>query len=439
MKYIIILTSFLYCILTACPLNAAINDTNDDSYAFIELAVNVKNESIDTSLVETIRIHYRVNRTSIERDYMDNARALGMLDSIFACTPVQRIAYIIITGSASPESHLPNNNRLAEQRTLSFKNYILTNYPGLHDDQIVTIARGENWDGLESMIVNDKNVPYRDELLRILRSDISREEQKTRMATLGGGQPYKYLQTYILPQLRRGVSSLIYFRDKPAIVDTVEVVRVDTVYQEKIVYLPQSADSAHAKKPFYIAVKNNLLYDAVLLPNLSVEIPFGRNYKWSALIEGNWSWWDTGASKYNYHRIQMAGVELRRWFGNRSGNPLNGWFVGAYGYGGDYDIRLFANKNSDVGQQSLWSYSGGLTFGYAMPIGRRFNLEFGIGAGYLGGKYKKYDVSDCADGVFPVLGTYQRDYFGLTKASVSLVWQIGSGVNVKNRKGVSRW
>ena len=113
--------------------------------------------------------------------------------------------------------------------------------------------------------------------------------------------------------------------------------------------------------------------------------------------------------------------------------------VNLIGISSDYDIRLFADENSDVGQQSRWSYSAGLTLGYSMPIARRFNLEFGLGVGYLGGEYKKYDVSDCADGVFPVLGSYKRNYFGLTKAGVSLVWLIGSKANVNNRKGVRQW
>lgn len=443
-----LLLLFLCGTLTAPGLSASQGMESEAGYAFVDLVVNVKHEPADTSAMQTVRLHYRVNRTAIERDYMDNAQALEMLDRIFSTNPTENIAYIVITGSASPEGSPQNNARLAEQRAESLKRYILTNYPGLHDDQIVTIPLGEDWGGLESMIENDANVPYRDELLRILRSGISREEQKRQMAVLGNGQPYKYLQEYILPHLRGGVSGTIYFRERPTpVADTVKIVRVDTVYREiyipteTIVYVQQEVvpPLARAKKPFFIAVKTNLLYDAALLPNLSIEIPFGQNYKWSAALEGNWSWWDTGASKYNYHRIQMAGVEVRRWFGNRSGNPLNGWYVGLYGYGGDYDIRLFADKNSDIGQQSLWSYSGGLTFGYAMPVGRRFNLEFGFGVGYLGGIYKKYNVSDCRDGVFPLLSTHRRNYFGLTKATVSLVWQIGSGVNVNDRKGVARW
>ncbi|MDL2208664.1 DUF3575 domain-containing protein [Parabacteroides sp. OttesenSCG-928-O15] len=197
------------------------------------------------------------------------------------------------------------------------------------------------------------------------------------------------------------------------------------------------------KRPFLIALKTNLLYDVALLPNLSIEVPFGRKREWSALIEGNWSWWDTGANRYNYHRIQVAGVELRRWLPSLYCNcdnttPLTGWYIGAYCYGGDYDIRLFADQNSDLGQQSLWTYSAGLTAGYSLIIGKRFNLAFGIGAGYIGGEYSKYNVSECKEGVFPRVSRHERNYFGVTKAEVSLVWLIGKALNRSKGKEASR-
>jgi Protein of unknown function (DUF3575). len=218
---------------------------------------------------------------------------------------------------------------------------------------------------------------------------------------------------------------MIYFKKPP------EVVKNDTVFVERIIYdcPPIIPPPLPVPKPFYIAVKNNMLFDMALLPNLAIEIPFGKNYRWSAEVEGHWSWWDSGADKYHFHRIQMAGVELRRWFANKTGNPLNGWYAGVYGYGGTYDLRLFTNDDDDKGYLSDWSYSAGLSIGYAKPIAGRLNLEFGLAVGYLGGKYKKYDVSDCRDNTFPWLSTHNRNYFGLTKAKVSLVWLIGSGTN----------
>ncbi|NDV82846.1 DUF3575 domain-containing protein [Bacteroides sp. 51] len=385
----------------------------------------------DTLITRTARIYYRVNRTEIDKNYMGNAHTLNAIDQLFANITLKEEDFIAITGGASPEGGFYNNQRLSVDRALSLRKYIIQKYPQIKEHQVVILPDGEDWDGLIGKIEKDKNVPARDQLLDILRSNLNRENQKTKIKALNGGKTYAYMLTHVLPYLRGSATGTIYSRKQEQIIriDTVVVFRSDTVYLEKEVVridtICPDVMRKKPKKPFIMAVKSNLLYDAALLPNLAVEIPFGRKYKWSVAIEGNWSWWNTNADDYYYHRIQIAGAELRRWLGYRKGRPLNGWYVGAYAYGGTYDIRLFTNKNSDYGQLSNWSYSGGLTAGYAMRISKRFNLEFGLNAGYLGGKYYKYNVSDCQDCTFPKRSTHNRNYWGPTKLNVSLVWLIG--------------
>lgn len=420
---------------------AAISTTDSD---FIDIFFNAKTE-LDTSFVKSVRLYYRVNRTEIEREYMDNATTLDIIDRIFADDVLERDDLIVITGRASPEGNFNNNQRLAKERALSLKNYIKQRYPNIRDEQIVALSGGEDWEGLVEMIEKDKEIPGRDQLLQILHSSLSREAQKTEMKKVADGKAYAYLLTHILPYLRGSATGTIYYKKgEPAasetiVIEIVETLRVDTVFIERevvridTVYVKKTAQKQ--KKPFIIAIKNNLLYDAILLPNLAVELPFGRNYNWSVGIEGNWAWWNTGAESYHYYRIQTLGVELRRWFGNQAERPLKGWFVGVYGYGGTYDIRLFANDNNDEGQLSNWSYSGGLTVGYSLPIGKQFNLEFGMGAGYLGGTYHKYTIGTCEECVFPWKSSHQRNYIGPTKASIALVWLIGNGFNKNKEKG----
>lgn len=412
--------------------------SDDEKETSADVLIDAKTaEIVDTSNAKTVRIHYRVDDTVIERNYMDNAHTLNLIDRIFADNTLDEDDFIVITGKASPEGPYHNNLRLAEQRALSLKNYIKQKYPEIKSSQIVTLSGGEDWEGLIDMVENDMNNPYRDDMRAILHSSFSRESQKIKLKKLDNGKAHQYLLKHILPHLREGATGTFFYKkEKPTkdtikIVETVVIHRIDTVCPEK--EIPEKT-----RKPFYLAVKNNLIYDAALLPNLSVEIPFGRNYNWSLAVDGNWSWWNTDADSYYYHRIQTAGVELRRWFGNKTDNPLNGWFAGAYGYGGTYDIRLFTDEATDEGQLSNWSYSGGLTIGYAKPIAKRFNLEFGLGFGYVGGKYYKYDVAGCTECAFPWRSTHQRNYFGPTKVNISLVWLIGSGTNKSKGKGDRR-
>ncbi|WP_163270693.1 DUF3575 domain-containing protein [Dysgonomonas sp. 511] len=351
---------------------------------------------------------------------MNNAHTLEIINQMFANVILEEDDFIVITSAASPEGGFDNNEHLAKERAISLKNYIRQKFPHIKDSQFITFPLAENWDGMKELIEKDDNVPARKQLLKILESKLSRESQKIRIKRLNDGKTYAYLLEHILPYLRGSATTTIYSKRNELHFkkDTIEIVRVDTVCFDPA--LPKT------KRPFVMAIRNNLIYDAALLPNLAIEIPFGRDYRWSVGIEGNWSWWNTNANTYYYHRIQMAGVELRHWFGNKAKRPLTGWYLGAYGYGGTYDVRLFTKKKSDMGQLSNWSYSAGLTLGYSMRISKRFNLEFGIGAGYFGGKYHKYNVSDCAGCTFPKRSTHDRKYWGPTKAGISLVWLIGN-------------
>ena len=52
------------------------------------------------------------------------------------------------------------------------------------------------------------------------------------------------------------------------------------------------------------------------------------------------------------------------------------------------------------------------------------SLDFSLGAGYIGGNYTKYTYQD---GEYEWLADMKRQYFGLTKAEVSLVYHLELG------------
>ena len=182
--------------------------------------------------------------------------------------------------------------------------------------------------------------------------------------------------------------------------------------------------SGYYKKPLYFVLKNNLLYDAVLLPNLTAELYLGN--KWSLAVEGNWSWWLFSKPTENewFHRIQSAGVELRNWF--CSPYPLYGHAVGVYGMIGNYDVRAFTQDENSKGWLSYRSWSAGITYAYSIPVSRRLNLEFGIAFGYVGGQYYEYNYC-LVDEWWAQQAVHERHYFGPTRAGISLVWLLGKG------------
>lgn len=203
--------------------------------------------------------------------------------------------------------------------------------------------------------------------------------------------------------------------------------KYDTVYTVTSQYIHTEKDKT--SKPLYLALKTNLFYDAMLLPNLSLE--WYMDKKWSLLVEGNWSWWTFGAPVQNqwHHRIQSAGIELRYWF--ESPHPLHGHALGVYSMIGNYDIRLFAKDEYTKGYLSYRSPSVGLSYAYSFPIADKFNLELGIAAGYMGGRYYKYDYCMTHE-QWTKRSRHNKNYIGPTRVGVSLVWLLGTANKEKN-------
>ena len=143
--------------------------------------------------------------------------------------------------------------------------------------------------------------------------------------------------------------------------------------------------------------------------------------------------------KHWYWRIYGGEIGFRKWFGRAAKEkPLTGHHLGVYGQMFTYDFET-GGRGYMGGQPggTLWdkaNYAGGVEYGYSKPVGKRLNLDFTIGLGYMGGKYHEYlPVDDCY--VWQV--TKQRHWFGPTKAEISLVWLLGYG-NVNKGKGGAR-
>lgn len=162
----------------------------------------------------------------------------------------------------------------------------------------------------------------------------------------------------------------------------------------------------------WVALKTNLLYDALLVPNVGIEFRFAD--RWSVGADYMHAWWSNDR-KHRYWRCYGGEVTLRRYFG---ATPFTGHHVGIYGTMLTYDFE-FSGKGW---QSDGFSYGGGLEYGYSLPVARRLNLDFSIGVGYFGGRYKEYVPMD---GCYVWQSTRRRHWFGPTRAQISLVWILG--------------
>ena len=183
---------------------------------------------------------------------------------------------------------------------------------------------------------------------------------------------------------------------------------------QELMLLPASQPQVYYPR---VAVKTNLLYLATTTPNLAVE--FGLARKWTLDIAAGLNPWDLNSRKGGI-RHGLIQPELRYWFCNR----FERHFVGLHGIYGQYeiaDIDLSPIGNDLRGSRyNGWGAGGGLSYGYHLPMGKRWGWEFTIGAGYVYLDYDKYRCGTCDQ----LLARKSKHYWGVTKAGVSLIYML---------------
>lgn len=123
----------------------------------------------------------------------------------------------------------------------------------------------------------------------------------------------------------------------------------------------------------HVALKNNLVYDATLTPNLSLEIALAKKITL-----------DLGGE------FNVANLDL----------PFD-----------------FMQQLRDHRYEGYF-YGGGISIGHQWVLAKHWNLEASIGGGYARVEYDKYECKECA----PKLKSDHYNYFGVTRATLSIVY-----------------
>lgn len=380
---------------------------------------------------QLIAIHYRWDKDKLDSLYLSNPGNLHLLDSILHSENSKYIDTLTIVAYASPEGHPDYNKRLSERRAKTIKDYITNRYEAIIPEQVITQARGANWDGLRNFVMNDSALPSRKKVLEIIDSGLPGAQKQSRLTKLDGGKTY---YRYILPNyyryLRNGASVLITYRSGLLLPLLPMAVRQPELEAGLTVPgLKPLERKPIAKYP--AALKSNLLYDAVGAFNIGVEVPIGDHF--SVAGDFAYAYWRSPKNLYALQLLE-GGIEGRYWFGVSEkkklknpewAKPLRGWNAGIYGmYCSRYDVQWIDGHQGD----GFWSV--GLAAGYAMPIARSLALEFALAAGYFyTPEYRHYHEPE-----YDINGNYRLMWqetgsfgtFTLTRARLNLVWLIGT-------------
>ena len=414
------------------------------------LLANAYAASIQDSLRTTI--YFRPGYSLLELSYRDNAanmKALTQGIQTIKGNPCVQLQHIRILSAASPEGNSALNKRVAKRRGERLRDYLKETL--VLPDSIFTVSSaGEDWQGLASLIAKEKT-PWRNKALQIIRHTpewVTRngkvvDGRKRQLQNLDGGKAWKYMLDNHFYTLRTGavvvceVKTLAAESTPSAAEARSEQARSEQARPEPASQSPSSPPfpaipsqvhpSSESQAPSvasYFALKSNLLYDALLVPNLSLEASIGSG--WTLGAGGMFAWWSKDA-KHRYWRIYGGDLEIRKYFGTLSkSKPLQGHHLGIYGDCLTYDFEFGAK-----GYQSKATYAAGIKYGYSHPIATRLNLDFALGIGYLHSNYKTYVPRD---GCYVYQETKKRKWLGPTQAEISLVWLLGKG-NTNKKKG----
>ena len=414
------------------------------------LLANAYAASIQDSLRTTI--YFRPGYSLLELSYRDNAanmKALTQGIQTIKGNPCVQLQHIRILSAASPEGNSALNKRVAKRRGERLRDYLKETL--VLPDSIFTVSSaGEDWQGLAALIAKEKT-PWRNKALQIIRHTpewVTRngkvvDGRKRQLQNLDGGKAWKYMLDNHFYTLRTGavvvceVKTLAAESTPSAAEASQEQARHESASQQQASQSPSSPPfpanpsqvhpSTESQAPpvaSYFALKSNLLYDALLVPNLSLEASIGSG--WTLGAGGMLAWWSKDA-KHRYWRIYGGDLEIRKYFGTLSkSKPLQGHHLGIYGDFLTYDFEFGAK-----GYQSKSTYAAGIKYGYSHPIANRLNLDFALGIGYLHSNYKTYVPRD---GCYVYQETKKRKWLGPTQAEISLVWLLGKG-NTNKKKG----
>lgn len=406
------------------------------------LLANAYAASIQDSLRTTI--YFRPGYSLLELSYRDNAanmKALTQGIQTIKGNPCVQLQHIRILSAASPEGNSALNKRVAKRRGERLRDYLKETL--VLPDSIFTVSSaGEDWQGLAALIAKEKT-PWRNKALQIIRHTpewVTRngkvvDGRKRQLQNLDGGKAWKYMLDNHFYTLRTGAVVVCEVKTLAAeSTPSAAEARLEQAHpgahaeasSEQARLEPASQQSAPQSPPVasYFALKSNLLYDALLVPNLSLEASIGSG--WTLGAGGMLAWWSKDA-KHRYWRIYGGDLEIRKYFGTLSkSKPLQGHHLGIYGDFLTYDFEFGAK-----GYQSKATYAAGIKYGYSHPIANRLNLDFALGIGYLHSNYKTYVPRD---GCYVYQETKKRKWLGPTQAEISLVWLLGKG-NTNKKKG----
>ena len=167
-----------------------------------------------------------------------------------------------------------------------------------------------------------------------------------------------------------------------------------------------------------VAIKSNVVSDALLSPNIGIE--FGLSPKWTLDVTGQLNLWTVGdGHKWRHWVLQpeaaigsaeFCGTFLRT---SRLGRTIqrrqhrHGFQLSRHGF-----LSIKAQAFRGLGNRSL-----SIAYGYAWPLSRHWNLEAEFGFGWVWTKSNSFPCEECGT---QIDHGKVHNYVGPTKVAINI-------------------
>ena len=185
-----------------------------------------------------------------------------------------------------------------------------------------------------------------------------------------------------------------YVRYSEAIVDTLYVPKDRRAAMDS---LQAAEDSIARSKKAVVALKNNLLYDAVLTPNLQLEARLAP--RWTMEFGAGFNPFPLKDETFPKWRHVLAWVQPKYWFCEtftRDFLAFNVAYTHFNAAGGKFPVGWMYKGLMDNRYEGD-AVMAGLSYGWHFPLSPHFSIELEIGADAGYAWFDKYECKHCGD------------------------------------------
>lgn len=174
-------------------------------------------EFIDRNREGSLIVYYELDSRTIDRNYRDNAASLARIREAVRTieeSEDSQVARVVIAGFASPEGLQSYNERLAWDRALRIKEWLLEQ-TGLTEEKVRVYNGAEDWRGLRKL-VEESDLADKNQVLEIIDRAPQTDDANGRLAQLkriNNGETYRYLFERLFPELRNAAYIKVYFEN----------------------------------------------------------------------------------------------------------------------------------------------------------------------------------------------------------------------------------